>query len=75
VWTAALLCAVGWLAATELLALSGRFFGKNPSAYGVVGTLLAAMLWINIASQCLFYGAELCKVLAQTGRERASHKA
>jgi membrane protein len=74
VWIAALLCAVAWLAATELLALSGRLFGKNPSAYGVVGTLLAAMVWINIASQCLFFGAELCKVLMQSESERAPHK-
>jgi membrane protein len=74
VWVAALFCAVAWLAATELLAVSGRFAGKNPSAYGVVGTLLAAMLWINIASQCLFFGAELCKVLAQMGLARAPHK-
>jgi membrane protein len=73
VWIAALLCGATWLAVTELLALSGTFFGKNLSAYGAVGTLLAAMLWINIVSQCLFYGAELCKVLAQTGFQRAPH--
>jgi membrane protein len=73
VWIAALLCGVAWLAVTELLALSGTFFGTNLSAYGAVGTLLAAMLWINIVSQCLFFGAELCKVLAQTDLQGAPH--
>ena len=66
VWFAALLCSVAWLAVTRLLALSGTFFGNNLSAYGAVGTLLAAMLWINLVSQCLFFGAELCKVSGQT---------
>jgi membrane protein len=70
VWIAALLCGAAWLAVTRLLALSGTFFGKNLSTYGAIGTLLAAMLWINIVSQCVFFGAELCKVLGQTGFER-----
>jgi uncharacterized BrkB/YihY/UPF0761 family membrane protein len=73
VWISALLCGVAWLAVTELLALSGTFLGKNLGAYGAVGTLLAAMLWINIVSQCLFYGAELCKVIGQTGIQGAPH--
>lgn len=65
VWLAALLCGATWLGVTRLLALSGSYFGKNPNTYGAAGTLLAAMLWINIVSQCLFYGAEFCKVAAQ----------
>jgi len=65
VWFAALLCSATWLGVTRLLALSGSYFGKNPNTYGAVGTLLAAMLWINIVSQCLFYGAEFCKVAGE----------
>jgi membrane protein len=65
VWFAAVLCGAIWVGVTRLLTLFGALFGKSPSAYGAVGTLLAAMLWINIVSQCLFYGAELCKVLGQ----------
>jgi membrane protein len=65
VWLAALLCGCAWLVTARLLALSGTLFGKNLSTYGAVGGLLAAMLAINILSQCLFFGAELCKILAR----------
>lgn len=61
---AALLCAVSWLAASELLALYGALFGNRLSAYGALGGVLAVMLWMNIVSQVLFFGAELCKVVA-----------
>lgn len=65
VWFSALLCGATWLGVTRLLALSGSYFGKNPNTYGAVGTLLAAMVWMNIVSQCLFYGAEFCKVAGE----------
>jgi len=61
---AALLCAVSWVSASELLALYGVFFGSSRSAYGAVGALLAIMLWMNVVSKVLFFGAELCKVVA-----------
>jgi membrane protein len=61
---AALLCGVGWVVASELLALYGVFFGSR-SASGAVGGVLAIMLWMNIVSQVLFFGAELCKVVAR----------
>ena len=63
VWLAALVCAVGWVAASELLALYGVFFGNSRNAYGALGALLAVMLWMNIVSKVLFFGAELCKVV------------
>jgi membrane protein len=61
---AALLEAIGWVAASELLALYAVFFGDSRSAYGALGAVLAFMLWLNIVSQVLFFGAELCKVVA-----------
>ena len=67
VWLATLLCAFGWVIASELLALSGVFFGDSRSAYGALGAVLAIMLWMNIVSQVLFFGAELCKVVATRG--------
>jgi membrane protein len=67
VWLAALLCSFAWVATAELLTLYGMFFGSSHSAYGVVGGILAVMLLMNIVSQVLFYGAELCKVVA-TGK-------
>jgi membrane protein len=75
VWLAAVLCGVAWVAATGLLTLSRNFFGGGFSAYGAIGTLLVAMIWINVVSQCLFFGAELCKVLAagDTGLSTNTH--
>ena len=64
VWLPAVLCAVAWVAAGELLALYGVFFDDS-GAYGALGGVLAAMLWMNVVSQTLFFGAELCKVIAQ----------
>jgi membrane protein len=62
VWFATMLCASAWLIGVELLALYGSFFGKNFSTYGAVGGVLVIMLWINVVSQVLFFGAEVCKV-------------
>jgi len=62
VWFAAVLCSAAWLLTTEVLALTGVFFGANFSAYSALGGVLAVMLWMSIVSQVLFYGAELCKV-------------
>jgi membrane protein len=71
VWLAALLCGVTWLAAVRVLTIFSIFLGKNYGAYGAVGALLAAMVGLNIVSQCLFFGAELCKVRAQPYLESA----
>jgi membrane protein len=60
----AALCAVAWVVAGELLALYGAFFGSNQSASSAIGGLLVIMLWMNMVSQLVFFGAELCKVLA-----------
>jgi membrane protein len=71
IWFAVLLCSFAWVVTTELLALYAAFFGSGHSAYGVVGGILALMVSMNIVSQVLFYGAELCKVKA-TGK-RVAH--
>ena len=63
---AALLCGAAWVVVSELLALFGGFLGSNPSTSGALG-VLAVMLWMNISSQVLFFGAELCKVVTQGG--------
>lgn len=64
VWPAALLCAAGWMIASELLASYGAYLGDSPSASGAFGALFAIMLWMNVVSQVLFFGAELCKTMA-----------
>ena len=61
---AVVLCASAWIIAAEILALYGAFFGTRLGAYGALGGLLMIMLWMNIVSQVLFFGAELCKVVA-----------
>jgi membrane protein len=71
VWLAAALCALAWAIGVQVLALYGRFFGKNFNAYGAIGGLLVIMLWMKAVSQCLFFGAELCKIIVWRERETA----
>jgi membrane protein len=82
VWLATLLCSISCVAAGEFLSLYGFLFEKNPNAYGAIGGLLAVLLWMNVVSQVLFFGGELCKVSAAgntgagcSGREPASSAA
>ena len=63
VWLAAVLCATAWIVSTETLALYGAYFGSL-SVPGALGALLAMTVWLNLVSQVVFYGAELCKVVA-----------
>jgi membrane protein len=72
VWLAALLCSVTWVVAAEFMAFYGDFFGRNQITYGVIGAILAIMLWMNVISQVLFFGAELCKVIATSKRQSSS---
>ncbi|MDA1049907.1 MAG: YihY/virulence factor BrkB family protein [Planctomycetota bacterium] len=81
---------VGWLHAARggLLAAGtweiGRLFlatyftFSSYSAYGVVGSLLAAMLWAYYASSVLFLGAEYVQVIREQAqrerREAAFHR-
>jgi membrane protein len=74
VWLAALLCGVTWLVAARVLTLVSIFFGQTYGAYGAVGALLAVMLGLNIVSQCLFFGAELCKIVAKSSLQSAPIK-
>lgn len=69
IWPAATLSAFVWVAASELLATYGALFGDVRSAYGAIGGILATLLWMNIGSQALFFGAELCKVSAVRAEE------
>jgi membrane protein len=66
VWLAVLLCASAWVVVSEFLAFFGGFFG-DVSGYGALGGVLVAMLWMNIVSKLLFFGAEVCKVVATQG--------
>ena len=61
VWLASLLCGVAWIVGADLLALYASLGESSP--YGAIGALLVVMLWMNVMSQVLFYGAEVCKVV------------
>ncbi len=69
VWLAAVLCGVAWFIGAEILALYGASFGSSGSAHGAIGGLLMIMFWMNVVSQMLFYGAEVCKAV----HSRESH--
>jgi membrane protein len=63
-----LVAAVLWEASQELLAWLLR--RNTYSAYGVLGSLIAILLWIYIGSVVLFLGAEYTQVLWQERAER-----
>jgi membrane protein len=56
------LAAVLWEAIRQALALV--LISKRYSAYGIVGSLLALMLWFYVASAALLFAAEYVRVLA-----------
>lgn len=62
VFLASGLCAGAWVLGGELMGLYVTHFGANLGAYGVIGAILLLMLWMNVVTQVLFFGAELCKV-------------
>jgi membrane protein len=59
---ASVLCGSAWITGAELLALYASFGEANP--YGAIGGVFVIMLWMNYVTQVLFYGAEICKVIA-----------
>jgi membrane protein len=62
--------AVVWQVGSQLVA---RFVvGGNYSAYGVVGSFIAMMLWVYCASIVLFLGAQLVEVLGNPNNHRSS---
>jgi membrane protein len=65
VWVSAAICTALWMIGVEILTLYGAFIGRNLSTYGAIGGLLVIMLCMNAMSQALFFGAELCKVVAR----------
>jgi membrane protein len=65
VWLAAGICGAAWIITAEMLVLYGIFFGSSLGGYGAIGGMLLVMLWLNLVSQLLFFGGELCKVVAR----------
>lgn len=68
IWLAVLVSTFAWGVAAEVLTLYGLYLGCSPSASGAFGALLVLMLWMNAVFQMLFFGAELCKVIATADR-------
>jgi len=66
-----LLSAVTWEVGRWVLA--AFLIGGRYSAYGVVGSVLAAMLWIYYANSVLFLGAEYVQVIREQSQQRKLH--
>lgn len=64
VWFASALCTTAWIVGAEIVVLFGAMFRESPTAAGAFSGLLLLMVWLNIFSQVLFLGAEVCKVLS-----------
>ena len=66
-WTSALhggiLAAILWEICRQILNLI--ILGKKYTAYGAVGSVMALMLWIYIASSIFFFGAEYVRVMEE----------
>ena len=73
-WKAAarggVLAAILWEISRQVLSL--MLLGKKYTAYGVVGSLMALMLWIYIASCIFFFAAEYVHVIQHDGEERSN---
>lgn len=51
----------------------GLYLGRQESIFGASGSLVAILIWVYFSAQVLFFGAELAKACAESGREeRAS---
>ena len=64
VWHGALFAAVLWIIGQQLLALYFRV--TSPSATGVLGGVLAFLVYVYYSSQILFIGGEFTQVYART---------
>jgi membrane protein len=64
IWFGALFAGGAWLLGAEMLGLYATFMRSNRSAYGAFGAALLLMFWMYAISKVLFFGAELCKVVA-----------
>lgn len=73
-WFASVLCAAAWLVGSELLELYGTYFRNNVGAYSALGAVLVLMIWMNVMSQLLFFGAELCKAVQVAHGTRSGHQ-
>jgi membrane protein len=63
VWPVAVLCACAMVGGAEVLTFIAARFDSGSGASGALGSVLAIMLLMNVVSQIVFFGAELCKVV------------
>jgi membrane protein len=66
---ASIICGGVWLLGAEIFTIYAALFAPTQSAYGALGAVLVVMLWMNIVSQVLFFGAELSKVVFWSHQE------
>ena len=69
VWVGGLIAAVLWIVGQQLLALYFKL-GADFSSYGVLGGILAFLVYVYYSSQILFIGGEFTQVYARTHGSR-----
>lgn len=65
----ALFSTIGWLFLTQLFGLYVRFFSKSMNSYGLIGSFMLFMIWLNFAANVIIIGGVINAVLSewQTG--------
>ncbi len=59
VWPGVLVTVVGWLALSYFFSLYLHYFGTRWENYGIIGTLIIFMLWLNISSTIFLFGVSI----------------
>ncbi len=71
VWVGGLIAAILWIVGQQLLALYFKL-GSDFSSYGVIGGVLAFLVYVYYSSQILFIGGEFTQVYARRHGSRMS---
>lgn len=56
IFPGALFTTLGWMGLTELFGYYVKYFTKNISSYGIIGTVTVLMIWLNVASTIIIIG-------------------
>lgn len=56
----------GWMILTQLFGLYTRFFSKNITSYGLIGSFIVFMLWLNFAATVIILGGIINAVCEMT---------
>lgn len=66
----AIVAAVSWAILSSLFRLYVSNFGNYNAAYGAVGTFIVLMLWLNLSSLVMLFGAQLNATVGEAIRKK-----